>query len=146
MILSQSEGLGKMALGIVKNAYDRSSQLFGVIWFTVSLSWSVVVDQCFGLQEERLQMMLLLLLSFFGEIGLSDLQPLKLTLIFVGFFSAWFHSRCHFNKLGFMAALERVFIQITWWQTFSSMLDSNKTILNVFWIILLFQHGKNFSC
>ena len=43
------EDLGKMALGIVKYAYDRSSQLIGVIWFAVSLlafsfSRSVVVD------------------------------------------------------------------------------------------------------
>ena len=36
VVLSQSEGLGKMALGIVKYAYDRSSQLIGVIWFAVS--------------------------------------------------------------------------------------------------------------
>ena len=36
VILSISEGLGKMALGIVKYAYDRSSQLIGVIWFVVS--------------------------------------------------------------------------------------------------------------
>ena len=38
-----------MALGIVKYAYDCSSQLIGVIWFevslfAVSLSWSVVMD------------------------------------------------------------------------------------------------------
>ena len=33
-----------MALGIVKYAYDCSSQLIGVIWFVVSLSRSVVVD------------------------------------------------------------------------------------------------------
>ena len=50
VILSLSEGLGKMAVGIVKYAYDRSSQLIGAIWFTVhlftvSLSQSVVVDQ-----------------------------------------------------------------------------------------------------
>ena len=32
VILSQSEGLGKMAVGILKYAYDRSSQLIGVIW------------------------------------------------------------------------------------------------------------------
>ena len=44
VILSQSEGLGKMALGIVKYAYDRSSQPIGIIWFAVSLSRSVVVD------------------------------------------------------------------------------------------------------
>ena len=44
VVSSQSEGLGKMALGIVKYAYDRSSQLIGVIWFAVSLSRSVVVD------------------------------------------------------------------------------------------------------
>ena len=37
VISSQNEGLGKMALGIVKYAYDRSSQLIGVIWFAVSL-------------------------------------------------------------------------------------------------------------
>ena len=36
VISSQSEGLGKMALGIVKYAYDRSSQLIGVFWFTIS--------------------------------------------------------------------------------------------------------------
>ena len=36
VILSQSEGLHKMALGIVKYAYDRSSQLIDVIWFAVS--------------------------------------------------------------------------------------------------------------
>ena len=44
VILSQSEGSGKMALGIGKYAYDRSSKLIGIIWFAVSLSWSVVVD------------------------------------------------------------------------------------------------------
>ena len=49
VILSQSEDLGKMALEIVKYAYDCSSQLIGVIWFAVSLfafslSWSVVVE------------------------------------------------------------------------------------------------------
>ena len=31
VILFQSEGLGKLALGIVKYAYDRSFQLIGVI-------------------------------------------------------------------------------------------------------------------
>ena len=36
VILSQSERLSKMALGIVKYAYDRSSQLIVVIWFAVS--------------------------------------------------------------------------------------------------------------
>ena len=36
VILSQGEGLGKMALGVVKYAYDRSSPLIGVIWFAVS--------------------------------------------------------------------------------------------------------------
>ena len=36
VILSKTEGLGKMAPGIVKYAYDRSSQLVGVIWFSVS--------------------------------------------------------------------------------------------------------------
>ena len=41
VILPQSEGLGKMALGIVKYAYDHSSQLIGVIWVG---SRSVVVD------------------------------------------------------------------------------------------------------
>ena len=50
LILSQSKGLGKIALGIVKYAYDHSSQLIRVIWFmvslfAVSLSRSVVVDQ-----------------------------------------------------------------------------------------------------
>ena len=44
LISSKSEGLGKTALGIVKYAYDRSSQLIGVIWFAVSLSRSFVVD------------------------------------------------------------------------------------------------------
>ena len=33
-----------MVLWIVKHAYDRSSQLIGVIWFAISLSQSVVVD------------------------------------------------------------------------------------------------------
>ena len=36
MVLSQSEGLGKTALRIVKYAYDRSTQLISVIWFTDS--------------------------------------------------------------------------------------------------------------
>ena len=36
MVLSRSEGLGKMALWILKYAYDRSSQLIGVNWFAVS--------------------------------------------------------------------------------------------------------------
>ena len=36
VILSQSEGLGKMASEIVKYAYDRSSELIGVIWFAFS--------------------------------------------------------------------------------------------------------------
>ena len=36
-ILPQSEVLGQMALGIVKHAYNRSSQPIGVIWFAVSL-------------------------------------------------------------------------------------------------------------
>ena len=36
-----------MALGIVKYAHDRSSQLIGVIWFAVSLSRSVVVNHLF---------------------------------------------------------------------------------------------------
>ena len=44
VISSQSEGLGKMALGVVQDTYDRSSQLIGVIWFAVSLLRSVVVD------------------------------------------------------------------------------------------------------
>ena len=43
---SQSEGLGKMALSIVKYFYDRPSQPIVVIWFAVSLSRSVVVDPC----------------------------------------------------------------------------------------------------
>ena len=47
VILLQSEGLGKMALGIVKYAYDCSSQLIGVIWFAVSLLRSVVVETLF---------------------------------------------------------------------------------------------------
>ena len=43
-----------MSLGIVKYAYDRSSQLIDVIWFAVSLfaislSWSVVVDPSFSM-------------------------------------------------------------------------------------------------
>ena len=37
VILSQSDGLGKMAIRIVKYAYDHSSQLIGVIWFMASL-------------------------------------------------------------------------------------------------------------
>ena len=37
MILLQSEGLGKRALGIVKCFYDRLSQPIGVGWFVVSL-------------------------------------------------------------------------------------------------------------
>ena len=64
--------------------------------------------------------MILLLLSSFGETDLSGLgavffllpQPLKITLIFV-LFSAWFDSRCRLNKPGFMAALDRVFIETT---------------------------------
>ena len=49
VISSQSEGLGKMALGIVRYDYDHFSQLIGVIWFDVSLfggssSQSVIVD------------------------------------------------------------------------------------------------------
>ena len=49
LISSQSEGLGKTALGIVKYAYDCSSQLIDLIWFAislfvVSLSRSVVMD------------------------------------------------------------------------------------------------------
>ena len=34
---SQSEGLGKMVLGIVNNVYDHSSQLIGIIWLAVNL-------------------------------------------------------------------------------------------------------------
>ena len=37
VILLPSEGLCKMALGIVKYACDRSSQLISVIWFVVSV-------------------------------------------------------------------------------------------------------------
>ena len=37
VISSQSDGLGKMAVGIVKYVYDRPSQLIGVIRFTVSM-------------------------------------------------------------------------------------------------------------
>ena len=49
MILSQSEGLGTMALGIVKYFYDHPSQPISDIWFmvsvfAVSLSHSVVMD------------------------------------------------------------------------------------------------------
>ena len=44
VILSQSEGLGKMALGIVKYACECSFQLISVIWFMASLSRSVIVD------------------------------------------------------------------------------------------------------
>ena len=36
VILSLSEGLSKMAVGIVKYAYDHSSQPISVIWFMVS--------------------------------------------------------------------------------------------------------------
>ena len=36
VISSQREGLGKMALGIVKYFYDCSSQPIGFIWFAVS--------------------------------------------------------------------------------------------------------------
>ena len=43
VISSQSEGLGKMGLGRVKYDYDRSSQLIGIIWFTVSLFCSQFV-------------------------------------------------------------------------------------------------------
>ena len=50
VISSQSEGLGKMALGIVKYAYDCSSQLIGIIWFAVSLSQSVVVYPLSGIK------------------------------------------------------------------------------------------------
>ena len=39
-----NENLGKMALGIVKYAYDRSSHVIGVVWFAVRLSRSLVVD------------------------------------------------------------------------------------------------------
>ena len=37
VIWSQREGLGKMALKIVKYFYDRPSQPIGVIWFAISL-------------------------------------------------------------------------------------------------------------
>ena len=43
VISSQSKGLGKMALGIVKYFYHRPSQPIGVNWFAVSLSRSVAV-------------------------------------------------------------------------------------------------------
>ena len=66
-------------------------------------------------------MMLLLLLSSFGETGLSGLGAVFLrsppaaqnNFDLCPIFSAWFDSRCHFNKLGFMVALERVFIETT---------------------------------
>ena len=51
VISSQSEGLGKMALGKVKYVFDRSSQLIGVIWFAVSLfdvRGQFVVASCRG--------------------------------------------------------------------------------------------------
>ena len=60
--LSQSEGLGKMAPGIVKYAYDRSSQSIGVIWFAVSLSRTPFLEclhplrkmhVCEGLRREK---------------------------------------------------------------------------------------------
>ena len=55
---SQSEGLRKMALGIVKYFYLRPSQLFGVIWFAFSLfavssSRSVVVDPFIEAQKQK---------------------------------------------------------------------------------------------
>ena len=46
VILSQSEGLGKMALGIVKHAYNRSSQPIGIIWFAVSCRGPVQCAYC----------------------------------------------------------------------------------------------------
>ena len=86
VILSQSEGLGKMALGIVKQAYNGSSQPIGVIWFTVSLfavslSLSVVVDP----QKWTLHMFLkikfriegLCLIFPYGIIFLNALKVLK---------------------------------------------------------------------
>ena len=42
VISSQREGLGKMALGIVKYFYDSSSQPIGVIWFAVSCRGTVI--------------------------------------------------------------------------------------------------------
>ena len=50
---SQSEGVGKISPGMVKYAYNRSSQLIGVIWFTVSLSQSVVVDPQMMLDKDN---------------------------------------------------------------------------------------------
>ena len=44
VISSQSEGLGKMVLRIVKYFYDCTFHPIGVIWFAVSLSRSVVVN------------------------------------------------------------------------------------------------------
>ena len=44
MILSQSMGISKMALGIVEYFYDRPSQPIGVIWFAVSFLRSIAVD------------------------------------------------------------------------------------------------------
>ena len=44
LVSSQSEGLGKMALGIITYFSDRLSQPIGVSWFAISLSWSVAVD------------------------------------------------------------------------------------------------------
>ena len=40
VISSQSEGLGKMALEIVKYAYDRSSQLISIILIRGQLLWT----------------------------------------------------------------------------------------------------------
>ena len=43
VIKSQNESLGKMAQGLKKYAYDRSSQLIDVIWFAVSCQGFVPV-------------------------------------------------------------------------------------------------------
>ena len=56
VILAISEGLGKVAVEILKYAYDRSSQLSDIIWFAISLlaislSWSAVLDPVNGTQH-----------------------------------------------------------------------------------------------
>ena len=47
VILSQSEGLGKMALGMVNCFYDRLSQPIDVIWFAVSCRGPVTTRWAF---------------------------------------------------------------------------------------------------
>ena len=54
VILSQSKGLGKMALGIVKYAYDRSSQLIDVIWFAVTCRGPIVPTSGYSIFRARL--------------------------------------------------------------------------------------------